>query len=43
MKDVERVLYCEAYVVIDPMETDLIEDQVLTEEALSSGFGPTWS
>src|ERR1044071_9573361 len=28
LKDVEKVLYCEAYVVIDPMETTLEEGQV---------------
>src|SRR5476649_2897895 len=33
LKEVEKVLYCEAYVVIDPMETALLEGQVLTEEA----------
>src|SRR6201989_3303022 len=33
LKDVEKVLYCEAYVVIDPMETKLEESQILPEEA----------
>src|SRR6202453_4594504 len=33
LKDVEKVLYCEAYVVVDPMETGLEEQQVLSEEA----------
>ena len=32
LKDVERVLYCESYVVLDPMETNLQEGQLLTEE-----------
>ena len=33
LKDVERVLYCEAYLVIDPLESPLKEGDVLTEEA----------
>ncbi len=32
LKDVEKVLYCEAYVVIDPMETTLEEGAVLSED-----------
>jgi DNA-directed RNA polymerase subunit beta' len=32
LKDVEKVLYCEAYVVIDPMETTLEEASVLSED-----------
>jgi DNA-directed RNA polymerase subunit beta' len=45
LKDVEKVLYCEAYVVIDPMETTLEESQVLTEEAYQNAlneFGPNF-
>ena len=45
LKDVEKVLYCEAHVVIDPMETTLEEGQVLTEEALQTAlneFGPSF-
>jgi len=45
LKDVEKVLYCEAYVVIDPMETTLEEGQVLTEEAYQNAqneFGPNF-
>ncbi|MFN7454927.1 MAG: DNA-directed RNA polymerase subunit beta', partial [Pseudobdellovibrionaceae bacterium] len=45
LKEVEKVLYCEAYVVIDPMETSLLEGQVLTEEAYQSAlneFGPSF-
>ncbi len=45
LKDVERVLYCEAYVVIDPMETTLEESQVLGEEAYQAAleeFGPNF-
>jgi DNA-directed RNA polymerase subunit beta' len=38
LKDVEKVLYCEAYVVIDPMETALEEGQVLTEEAYQNAL-----
>ena len=32
LKDVEKVLYCEAYVVIDPMETTLEEGTILSED-----------
>ena len=45
LKDVEKVLYCEAYVVIDPLETTLLEGQVLTEEAYQASlneFGPNF-
>ncbi len=45
LKDVERVLYCEANVVIDPMDTTLVEGQVLSEEAFAaaqSEFGPNF-
>ncbi len=45
LKDVEKVLYCEAYVVIDPMETTLEEGQVLSEEAYQAAlneFGPSF-
>lgn len=45
LKDVEKVLYCEAYVVIDPMETTLEEGTVLSEEAYQGAlneFGPTF-
>jgi DNA-directed RNA polymerase subunit beta' len=45
LKEVEKVLYCEAYVVIDPMETGLQEGQVLTEEAYQSAlneYGPSF-
>lgn len=45
LKEVEKVLYCEAYVVVDPMDTALIEGQVLTEEAYQealSKFGPNF-
>ena len=38
LKDVEKVLYCEAYVIIDPMETALEEGQVLTEEAYQNAL-----
>ena len=33
LKDVERVLYCECYAVIDPVDTPLTKGQLLTEEA----------
>ena len=45
LKEVEKVLYCEAYIVIDPMETTLLEGQVLTEEAYQAAqaeFGPNF-
>ncbi|MBX3017440.1 MAG: DNA-directed RNA polymerase subunit beta' [Bdellovibrionaceae bacterium] len=45
LKEVEKVLYCEAYVVIDPMETSLQEGQILTEEAYQAAlneFGPNF-
>jgi len=45
LKDVERVLHCEAYVVTDPMETTLEEGQVLAEEAYQTAlneFGPNF-
>lgn len=32
LKNVEKVLYCEAYIVVDPMETPLEEGAVLSEE-----------
>jgi DNA-directed RNA polymerase subunit beta' len=45
LKDVERVLYCEAYIVTDPIETTLEEGQILTEEAYQNAlaeFGPNF-
>jgi len=39
LKDVERVLYCEAYIVTDPMDTPLIEGQILPEEAYQNALG----
>src|ERR1700753_147858 len=38
LKDVEKVLYCEAYVVVDPQETTLEESQVLSEEAYQNAL-----
>jgi hypothetical protein len=32
LKDLEKVLYCESYIVIDPGETTLTEGELLTEE-----------
>ncbi len=32
LKDLEKVLYCEAYIVIDPKETGLQQGDLLTEE-----------
>lgn len=45
LKDVERVLYCEAYIVTDPLETTLLEGQILPEEAYQNAlaeFGPNF-
>ena len=45
LKEVEKVLYCEAYIVVDPMETNLIEGTVLSEEAYQNAlneFGPNF-
>ena len=45
LKDVERVLYCESYVVVDPMETPLLEGQVLSEDAFQTAlneYGPNF-
>jgi len=45
LKDVERVLYCEAYIVTDPMDTTLSEGQILPEEAYQNAlqeFGPNF-
>jgi DNA-directed RNA polymerase subunit beta' len=39
LKDVERVLYCEAYIVTDPMDTTLTEGQILPEEAYQNALG----
>ena len=32
VKDIQRVLYCEYYVVMDPMDTDLKKGQLLSED-----------
>src|SRR5947207_16021808 len=32
LKDLERILYCESYVVIDAKETDLAQGELLSEE-----------
>ncbi len=45
LKDVEKVLYCESYIVVDPMETTLEEGTVLSEEAYQAAlneFGPNF-
>ena len=45
LKDVERVLYCEAYIVTDPLDTPLQEGQILPEEAYQnalSEYGPNF-
>ena len=43
VKDVQRVLYCESYAVIDPMDTDLKKGQLLSEdeyEKAKQEYGP---
>ncbi len=37
LRDLERVLYFEAYVVVDPGETELKQNQLLNEERLPQG------
>jgi DNA-directed RNA polymerase subunit beta' len=32
LKDLEKVLYCESYIVIDPKETTLVKGELLSEE-----------
>lgn len=33
LRDIERVLYFEAFVVVDPQDTDLVKGQLLTDDA----------
>ena len=43
VKDIQRVLYCEYYVVMDPMDTDLKKGQLLSEddyEKATQEYGP---
>ncbi|MBN2495368.1 MAG: DNA-directed RNA polymerase subunit beta' [Deltaproteobacteria bacterium] len=43
LKDLEKVLYCEAYIVLDPGETSLEKGQVIAEEKQNrfmEDFGP---
>ncbi|MBI4124538.1 MAG: DNA-directed RNA polymerase subunit beta' [Deltaproteobacteria bacterium] len=43
LKDLERILYCEAYIVVDPGDTGLAEGETLTEEKYQKSlveFGP---
>ena len=45
LKDLEKVLYCEAHMVTDPGNTELKEGQILTEDAYQKAleeFGPTF-
>ena len=45
LKEVEKVLYCESYLVTDPMDTTLEEGAVLSEEAYQAAlteFGPNF-
>ncbi|MBI2068445.1 MAG: DNA-directed RNA polymerase subunit beta' [Deltaproteobacteria bacterium] len=38
LKDLERVLYCEAYMVTDPGNTDLVEGEILTEAKYQKAY-----
>jgi DNA-directed RNA polymerase subunit beta' len=43
LKNLEKVLYCESYIVTDPGSTDLAEREILTEEAYQKAledYGP---
>lgn len=45
LRELERVLYCEAYIVLDPGNTTLVEQEVLTEDKYQKSieeFGPTF-
>ncbi|OGQ37087.1 MAG: DNA-directed RNA polymerase subunit beta' [Deltaproteobacteria bacterium RIFCSPHIGHO2_12_FULL_43_9] len=46
LKDVERVLYCEAYIVTDPGETELHKGEILSEERYHQSlkqYGPDFT
>jgi DNA-directed RNA polymerase subunit beta' len=38
LKDLEKVLYCESYIVIDPKKTPLAKGELLSEEKLHKAF-----
>jgi DNA-directed RNA polymerase subunit beta' len=38
LKDLEKVLYCECYIVVDPKDTPLQKGELLTEEKLHKSF-----
>jgi DNA-directed RNA polymerase subunit beta' len=38
LKDLERILYCEAHIVLDPGETDLKRHELIAEDKLQSKF-----
>jgi len=45
LKDVEKILYCEGYVVLDPGNSNLSENEILTEEKYQAAlqeFGGTF-
>ncbi|MBN1283743.1 MAG: DNA-directed RNA polymerase subunit beta' [Proteobacteria bacterium] len=45
LKELEKVLYCEAYMVVDPGNTGLKEGEILTEDAYQKAleeFGPAF-
>ena len=39
LKDLERVLYCESYIVLDPMETELTRGEILPEDRYQQLIG----
>jgi DNA-directed RNA polymerase subunit beta' len=45
LKDLERVLYCEAYIVTDPGSSELLENEILTEDKYQKAlekYGPVF-
>lgn len=45
LKEIERVLYCEAHMVIDPGNTTLVEGEILSEDSYQKAledFGPAF-
>lgn len=36
LKDLEKVLYCESYIVLDPMDSDLKKHEIISEERYAS-------
>ncbi|NBW82265.1 DNA-directed RNA polymerase subunit beta', partial [bacterium] len=38
LKDLEKILYCESYIVLDPKETDLKKNELLSEDKYQAGL-----